>query len=239
MKKTILLLFLLCISTLIFWNCQEKKVISDTEYEQAVLYEIIPAILDSIYYDKRIPIPPPPPPGFFDKEKYKTDINTAIEDYRKSDRYKSDMANMHRVKDSLKNDPAPVFLVVSDSVNHFEKTDPKALSKHFKIPDSLIKQSGKDYKIDLNRLKSNNEKIKFKYRSAYPEAREFWRTDYGYFIAANIGFSRILFDKTKTYGVLNFGFTMDILNGSGFRIFIKKNRKGKWLIDKIEGTWIS
>ena len=100
MKKTILLLSLLCISTLLFWNCKEKEVISDTEYEQAVLYEIIPSILDSIYYDKRTPIPPPSPPGFFDKEIYKTDINKAIDDYHKSDRYKSDMENMNRVKDS-------------------------------------------------------------------------------------------------------------------------------------------
>ena len=56
---------------------------------------------------------------------------------------------------------------------------------------------------------------------------------------ANIGFSRIIFDKTKNYGVLNGGYTIGILNGSGFRIFIKKNKSGNWIIDKIEGTWIS
>jgi hypothetical protein len=48
-----------------------------------------------------------------------------------------------------------------------------------------------------------------------------------------------MFDNSKNYGVLNGGYTMGVLNGSGFRIFIKKNRKGNWIIDKIEETWIS
>ena len=64
---------------------------------------------------------------------------------------------------------------------------------HFKIQnirvDSMDIGVYKNYEIDLNRLKSNNQKIKFKYRSESPSGSEFWRTDYDYFIGANIGFS--------------------------------------------------
>jgi hypothetical protein len=216
MRKTLTSIFTLSILTLFFWNCKEEKAISESEFEQAVFYEIFPTILDSIYYEKRLLPPPPPPPEFFQTEEYKNNIDKGIQDYKQTDKYKNDIKKWERKKDSLERDKSLIYLVVSDSISGFEK-----------------------YKIDLNRLKSNNEKIKFKYRSEFPNGREFWRTEYDYFIAANIQFGGIIFDKTKNNGVLNGGYTMGILNGSGFRIFIKKNKNGNWIIDKIEGTWIS
>jgi hypothetical protein len=243
MKKTLTSIFVLSILTLFFWNCKEEKVISETEFEQNVFYEIFPAVLDSIYYDKRLIPPPPPPPDFFQKEEYKNNIDKGIQDYKQTDKFKNDIKKWERKKDSLKRDKSSIYLVVSDSISGFEKEDLKKLTEHFKIqnvsPNSMDIELDKNYQIDLNKLKSNNEKIKFKYRSEFPNGREFWRTKYDYFIIANIGFSRIMFDKTKNYGVLNGGYTMGILNGSGFRIFIKKNKSGNWIIDEIEGTWIS
>ena len=225
--------------TFFCWNCEKEKVISETEFEQAVFYEIFPAILDSIYYDKRLYPPPPPPPDFFDKEEYKSNLDKAIQDYWETDKFKNDLEKWKRRKDSLKRDNSSIFLVVSDSISGFEEEDASELSDYFKIQDSTHVNLGSNYKIDLTKLKSNNEKIKFKYRSEFPNGREFWRTEYGYFIAGNIGFSRILFDNTKTYGLLNGGFSTGILNGNGYRIFIKKNSNGKWTIDKIVETWIS
>ena len=243
MKKTLTSIFVLSILTLFFWNCKEEKVISESEFEQNVFYEIFPAILDSIYYDRRLILPPPPPPDFFQKEDYKNNIDKGIQDYKQTDKYKNDIKKWERKRDSLERDKSPIYLVVLDSVSGFEKEDLKKLTNHFKIQNvslnSLDLELDKNYKIDLNRLKSKNQKIKFKYRSEFPNGRKFWRTEYDYFIAANIGFSRIIFDKTKNFGVLNGGYTMGILNGSGFRIFIKKNKKGNWIIDEIVGTWIS
>jgi hypothetical protein len=239
MKKTLTSIFVLSILTLFFWNCKEEKVISETEFEQNVFYEIFPAVLDSIYYDKRLIPPPPPPPDFFQKEEYKNNIDKGIQDYKQTDKFKNDIKKWERKKDSLERDKSSIYLVVSDSISGFEKEDLKKLTEHFKIQDSTIIKSELNYKIDLNKLKSNNQKIKFKYSSEFPNGREFWRTKYDYFIMANIGFSGIIFDKTKNYGVLNGGYTMGILNGSGFRIFIKKNKSGNWIIDEIEGTWIS
>ena len=244
MRKTRTSIFTLLILTLFFWNCKEEKAVNEAEFEQTVFYEIFPAILDSIYFDKRLLPPPPPPPAeFFQKEEYKNNIDKGIQDYKLTDKYKDDIKKLERKKDSLRNDKSSIYLVVSDSISGYEKEDLKKLAEHFKIQNVSTNlmdlELTENHKIDLHKLKSNNKKFKFKNRSEFPNEREFWRTEYGYFIAGNIGFSRIIFDKTKNYGVLNGGYTIGILNGSGFRIFIKKNKNGNWIIDEIEKTWIS
>ena len=117
------------------------------------------------------------------------------------------------------------------------------LVKYFKnqniILDSKNIELNKGFKIDLSQLKANDIKFIFKYKSEFPNGHEFWRTKYDFNIGAKIGFSRILFDKSKSYGVLNAGFTTAILNGNGYRIFISKDDNGKWIIEKVIGTWIS
>ena len=54
-----------------------------------------------------------------------------------------------------------------------------------------------------------------------------------------INYTKIVFDKTKSYGVLNAGYVSAPLNGYGVRIFIKKDENGQWIIDEVKGTWIS
>ncbi len=227
--------------TSIFLNCEQEKVVSETEFEQAVFYEIFPSILDSIYDDRRkSPPPPPPSPEFFDKY---GSIDEAIEAYKKTDVYIQTIKDYKRKKDSLNRDTASIYLAISDSITHFEREDMYELVKHFKnqniVLDSKNIELVNGFKIDLTKLKANNKKFKFKYQSEFPKGREFWRTEYDFYIGAKIGFSRILFDNTKTYGVLNAGFGTGILNGNGFRIFIRKNEKGEWIVDKISRTWIS
>ncbi|WP_236951502.1 hypothetical protein [Mariniflexile rhizosphaerae] len=234
-------IFPFLVLTSIFWNCKQEKVISETEFEQVVFYEIFPSILDSIYYDKRMT---PPPPEFFDKKEYNNNnLDKAIEDYKKSDKFIKDKNHWEKKRDFLSRDTSSIYLAVFDSVTSFEREDVYGLVEHFKnqniVLDSNNIELNNGFKIDLNKLKTNNKKIKFKYQSEFPKGREFWGTEYDFYVAAKIGFGRILFDKSKSYGVLNGGFGMGILNGNGFRIFIKKNDKGKWIIDKIINTWIS
>ena len=74
--------------------------------------------------------------------------------------------------------------------------------------------------------------------SEFPQRREIWNTNYLFEFGGVVSFSRIYFDKDKRYGVLEGGTTYGKLNGNGWIVFIKKD-SGKWIIDKIEGTWIS
>ena len=241
MRKPLTTFFTILVFISIFWNCKQEKVISETEFEQDVFYEIFPSILDSIYYDRRkFPPPPPPSPEFFDK--YES-IDEAIEAYKKTDIYIQAIKDYEIKKDSLNRDTSPIYFAISDSIKSFDREDMYQLMKHFKNQNIVLESNDIElkngFKIDLIKLKANNKKFRFKYQSEFPKGREFWRTEYDFYVGAKIGFSRILFDKSKSYGVLNGGFGMGILNGSGFRIFIRKNDKGKWIIDKIIDTWIS
>ena len=226
MRKTLPTIILTLVLTSIFWNCKEERTLSETEFEQSAFYEIFPSILDSIYHDRRLFPPPPPSPDFFDK--YDSEyLDIAIEDYKKTEEYIQGKKEWEKKKDSLSQDKAPIYLAVSDYMSHFEKEDINELIKHFKneniILDSSDILSEKGFKLDLNKLNSNNKKIKFKYRSEFPKGREFWRTEYEFYVGAKIGFSHILFDESKTYGILNAGFGTGILNGNGYRIFIRKS----------------
>jgi len=245
MKKQLESIIIVIILTLILWSCNKEKLFSKSEFEQAVFYEVFPEILDSVYFDVRLLPPPLPPPNILKEKGYdvESDYNKAYIDWKKSDEFIKTQNKWKKKRDSIKLDTTSIYLIVQDSVIGFSRVDSIELKKHFRekniIVDTIGTKSNKNFRIDITELNTNNNKIKFIYRSAFPEEHKFWRKKHDIFIASKIGFNRILFDKNRSYGVLNFGYVMGILNGEGFRVFIKKNSKGKWVIDKIKGTWIS
>ncbi|MEP2280318.1 hypothetical protein [Maribacter sp.] len=241
MRKPLTSFFAILVLTSIFWNCKQEKIVSETIFEQAVFYEIFPSILDSIYDDSRKSPPPPPPSAeFFDK--YES-TDKAIEAYKKTDIYIQAIKDYEIKKDFLNQDKSLIYLAISDSITRFQREDLYELVKHFKnhniVLDSKNIELNNGFKINLNKLHSNNRKIKFKFQSEFPKGREFWRTKYDFYVGGEIGFNRILFDKSKSYGVINAGFGIGILNGNGFRVFIRKDNNDKWIIDKVIHTWIS
>ncbi len=212
------------------FQCQKEG--ACTQFEQKVFYEIFPEVIDSIYIDYRFP-PPPPPVQYKDGQIIRKD----------SLRYKIMTDKWKAKKQKIENDTSFVSLVIIDSVVRFEKDDFNELTYHFKnyylnIDTECINYNEK-LNIDLNKLKINDRKLNFEYSSKFPKSRDFWKLKDKNHIAGRLGFSRILIDKTKNYGVFNCGFSTGFLNGSGYRIFIRKNNKGKWIIDKIVQTWIS
>ena len=233
MKKRLSILFIILVSLILFLNCKEKGRISDTEFEQAVIYEIFPAILDSIYQDRRLIPTPPPPPSYIDSngKELKSD----------STRFLISMEKWKKRKKIILKNNAPIYLSIQDSVLSFEENDSIELTKHFK--NKNIKLASNDlatkYKLDLSRLSANNEDIRFKYQSEFSKGLEFWKTKHDFYLAASIAITRIQFDMSKNYGVLSAGYNTGALNGYGVRIFIIKDENGKWAIDNIVGTWIS
>ena len=71
-----------------------------------------------------------------------------------------------------------------------------------------------------------------------PEGTNIWKKDYDFHFSGVAYLSRIQFDKTKHFGVLESEISCGRLCGGGIRVFIKKV-KGKWIIEKIEETWVS
>lgn len=235
---------------LIFWificvSIQgQKDVVSDTsDFEQTVFYKIFPSILDSIHYDRRLIPPPPPPPEYLEERGYdvKSDYRKAYQEWEKSKENKLRLIAWERKRDSIQRDTSTIWLVIADSVSHVEKNDRVKFLEHFRevLSGTNSLHPSHSFKIDITKLKTNHKKVEFKYISDYPKRKLSWEQRYVNNIHANLSFTKIWFDPSKTFGILNAGYIRAPLNGFGVRIFIKKNEKNEWVIDKIVGTWIS
>lgn len=169
------------------------------------------------------------------------EITERFEKWKKSAQYKKWLENWEKKKDSIERDTTAIYLTIPDSTGRTEENDLEELIEHFDLhnysTDSFIVSD--PFKIDLSKLKTNQSKVRFIYQSKLPGDGKFWRNDYGKYIAASMSFTKIIFDKSKSFGVLNAGYIMARLNGYGVRIFIKKNENGEWVIDEVKGTWIS
>lgn len=239
MKKLITLFFALFVITMLSSNCAHKQEQPIANYGQVVFYEIFPSLIDSIHTDSRLMAPPPP--EYF---KFMDSVGTSkegFEEWKKSADYKNWLEILEKIKDSIERDSTAIYLTIPDSVSGTEENDVKELIDHFNnqnlSTDSIIVSNS--FRIDLSKLETNHSKVKFIYQSKLPGDGKFWRNDYGKIIDASLSFTKIIFDKTKSYGVLNAGYVRAPLNGYGVRIFIKKNENGEWVIDEVKGTWIS
>ncbi len=244
MTKLPQILILILIS-FTFFNCEQKKELTDLEFEQKVFYELFPELSDKIYFDIRLIPPPPPPPDYLTEKGFdaETDYNKALDEWEKSDDNLKRLNNWKKRRDSIVNATTEIYIAFPDSINRFEREDMYELINHFNdqklVVDSKDFELESGFKVDFEKLKSNNEKLKFKPMSEFPKRREFWTTEYDFNFQGSMSFTRILFDQTKSFGVLNTGFVKGRLNGGGCRIFIRKDENGNWKIDKIKETWVS
>ena len=242
MKKLTTILFAIFVITLFSSNVVHRNEQPQGNYGEEVFYEIFPTLLDSIHTDRRL-IPPPPPEyfQFMDSIGRKIEITERFEKWEKSAQYRKWLENWEKKKDSIERDTTKIYLTIPDSTEGTEENDLGELIEHFGhhniSTDSFIVSD--TFKVDLSKLKTNQRKVRFIYHSQLPGDGNFWRNDYGKYIAASISFTKIIFDKSKSFGVLNAGYVMAPLNGYGIRIFIKKNEKGEWVVDEVKGTWIS
>lgn len=225
-SKRILYLILIII---VFSRCRKKQDGLDynqskLDFEQSVVYEIFPVLMDSLHFDYRL-FPPPPPIPIYDKSgKYIGIDSIATEEVLK---------NFKKKRAKFETDSVKLITAIDDSTSILENIEKNSLLEHFSDFDlklDTINIIGK-YKIDIKRLKAD-EKIRFKYMSDFPKGRAKWTTKYDFHLNATTGFSRIQFDSTKNFGVFNSGIGCGVLCGIGVRVFIKKEN-GKWIIDDI------
>lgn len=106
---------------------------------------------------------------------------------------------------------------------------------------NLVIAVGNDGVINskTNVEKYSNKKFIFKHFDELPKVEEYknWETKYPKFAGA-MSFSHIKFDAKKESGVLNVSYSCGGKCGLGYSVLIKK-LKDKWIIAKIEETWIS
>ncbi|MGS2761375.1 hypothetical protein [Sinomicrobium sp. M5D2P9] len=192
---------------LLITGCTEKQ--PALEYEKAVLYEIFPAWIDSVYptpYSHALPPPPPPPPAPQGQHQWSTDTMAIAES--------TPIQNRKWV------------IAIQDSVLPLKPSDREDFEDFFSItglvPDTT--DISYRYKIDLNKLKTEKD-ITFIYRSESENADI-------------ISLSRIQFDTTGSYGVFWGEVYCGRLCAEGIRVSIRKVN-GRWVIHDMEVLYVS
>tara|TARA_R110001583_G_C5667331_1_gene410342 strand:- start:7095 stop:7745 length:651 start_codon:yes stop_codon:yes gene_type:complete len=210
-------------------SCQKKD--NSLEFEKNVMSEILTDLVDSIYFDIRL-MP-------LSKNPY---LEKGISDSLKNEKIKRHqiaIAKREKRIIEIKNDTSRIVIAVFDTIYTESLLKGPEIIKYNNIEylfDFITKKI--EYKIDLNKI-SKSDKFRFKYLSGFPNDKTIWKTKYPFYFGGVISFSRIQFDKNKKYGLLDAGITYADQDGEGFRIYIKKDINNKWIIEKIEGTWVT
>lgn len=233
MKKISSLAFI--ISIILLANC--KKEISNLEFEKKVMTEIFPNLIDSICFDYRLFSVRPPLYGkkIFDDNGNQIGIDTT----NAKAKYERELLEQKFRITQIEKDTSKLILAFNPILKYDQEDLAKYFKTHFKNAKTLIPKEKKDsvYAFEYKNIKLPN-KFKLKDISLFPKGREIWKSKYPFVFSGVVYFTRIQFDQDKRFGILNGGFTCGSHCGQGFRIFIKKVNK-KWIIDKVEDTWVS
>ena len=204
-------------------SCENKT--AALEFEKNALYEVYPALIDTLWVNARRLYVPPPSPGM-DPSEYK--LNQVKESNK---RFNADLA-------AFKIKQFPVDLIILDKAVAIDNT--KELQNHFR--DAAVSENSSsdtlEYKFDRKKLDAYKA-FHLKYVLKIPKENE--RKLYDeccYSIRGIFILSRIQFDSEKRYGVLTAAIDCGSMCNYGYHIYIKKI-KNKWVVDKIEEAWIA
>jgi hypothetical protein len=229
---------LFLITTIIISSCEKK--VSEMDFEKSVMTEIFPSLVDSICVDCRKMDPPPQ----FGEDVYDKSGHFVREDSTKATKATKEQIieyrKWQREREEIEKDTSKLIVAFVPILKKIRGKVKEDFEKHFPKIKLYEPKEEKDteYIFDFKNIKLNN-KFEFKNFFEFPKERgAIWETKYNFVFSGVLDFSRIQFDKDKKFGVLDAGFGCGSLCGQGFRIYIKK-AENKWVIDKIEGTWIS
>lgn len=225
-KTTLLLILLIFVS-----SCKKKQ--TELEFEKSVMTEIFPSLVDSICVDCRILfLPMPLGKSIFDENNNYIGSDTS--------KIKVEREKWERELVKIKNDTSKIIIAFDSKIKRNQYNVKEDFEKHFsgaKIFESK-KEQILEYDFDFKKIKIKN-KFVLKNISEFPKGKgEIWKAKYNFIFSGVVFFTRIQFDKDKKFGILDGGFACGRLCGQGSRIYIKKVNN-KWVIDKIEGTWVS
>jgi hypothetical protein len=234
MKRLINLALIIVI--ILFSGCKRK--ITDLEFEKNVMTEIFPSLIDSTCIDIRLFTNFPPEYG---ESKFdKTGHYIGVDSTKATKEQKQKLLEWKINTEKIKKDTSKIIVAFDPILKDNNQDLKENLEKHFKNAKIFISKEKKEseYIFDFKNIKLNS-KFELRNISQFPKERDaIWETKYDFVFSGVVFFSRIQFDKDKKFGVLNGGFACGRRCGQGSRIYIKKVNN-KWLIDKIEGTWVS
>ena len=224
MKKSVIILIFGFLCHNIYSQDQKHYWASNED----LLYELLPAVVDSMYRDFRLPIPlPPPMPGLSEKD--------SLEYIRKID---ESWEHYYDEKGRLKNLPTKVFIGIADTISTTENSHIKSFKKEFNVEiDSLSLKNNSRKPINLVRIK-NQDKFDFKLASFYLNQDEIWQNKGENLFMGIVSISNIIFDKSDSYGVFTATYGCGNLCGHCTRFYIKKVN-GNWEITESKTYCVS
>lgn len=211
---------------ILFAGC--KKQINVLNFEKNVMVEIFPSLIDSLWVSSQITMMPPPI-LFNEKKEFIGYGKRNIEEIKRN-------LNLELIE--IKKDTSKILVeILEENIPIRNDDEQKELIKHFKnIEISKDINDTLKNKIDKRRL-NLYKNLKIFYTKSSPRTNAKWEYLNLYKIYGTVSISRITFDKKKEFGVISIG-VYRYYDGNGYRVFIKKV-KNKWIVDKIEESWIT
>jgi hypothetical protein len=230
-KITFLLILLYFVS-----SCEMKQ--TEFEFEKSVMTEIFPSLVDSICVDSRKMLPPPMLGDFVED---KTG-HVSIDSTKATKEQRIEYRKWQKSREEVEKDTSSIIIAFDPFLKEPVFNFNKELKKKYSFLEVSIVNNDtiKGYKFDFEKIKLNN-KFKIKNISEFPKTFNFnllYELKYDFVFSGILQLSRIQFDKQKQFGILEGSFSFCGKCGRGFNIFIKKVNN-KWVIDKVEGTWVS
>lgn len=231
MTKLLKITFIL--TTILFTSCEEKM--NEVDFEKSVMTEILPVLIDSVCVDTRLSLNPPPMFG-----KYTTNLSghVSIDTTQATEIQRKKLAEWKKGIEILKNDTSKIIIAFDPKILPYKQKYKTVISKNNPNDTSLKlpTDSSKIYVLDLKKIKLHGKFI-LKNLNEFDKNKIFER-EYQFNFSGVFHVTGIKFDKRKETGILDVGFLCGRLCGHGGTVYIKKV-KNKWLILKIESTWIS
>jgi hypothetical protein len=202
---------------------------NDVELQNDVVRDVFMQIIDSVHIDRRVyTLFPENGKSIYDKNGKWLGFDSTSQNLRNKE-WEQKKAKI--LQDTSK------LVIGFDRLNFYTKdTDYLHFYRHFKNLEKggmIYKNDARIFPIDLSQF-VNSTKFNFKNREEY----KICETKNPSQIGSIISFSNAYFDISRKFGFINTGVTCGGDCGRGYIIFIKKIDK-KWVIDKIELTWIS
>jgi hypothetical protein len=231
LKTTFLLSFLI-----LFTNCEKKyeKNVDEVEFEKNVLTEVFPKIVDSICVDSRKMDPPPR----FGIATWKNGNIIKVDTSKAPNKERIAYHNWKKEQNRVDNDTSKIIIGFDPYLLNYGNLRTDGNRK-------LLNSNYSNFKFDYSKVELNRN-FKIKSVSEFPKAEILMLYDrvllyeqkYDFVFSGFLEISRIKFNKNKKSGVLEGSFAYCGRCGQGYRIYIKEIN-GKWIIVKMEDTWIS
>ena len=233
---------LILILGITLFGCSKRIYKIEKDPVEATFYEVFTKVVDSLHYNFQLsPMILPPPDRLraygFEIKEGANGYDEAYAAYKKSKLYRKHQKAWKQRNDSIRRDTTTYYILVQDSAvfNLLEILEPPIHRTTPVNPDYEIQT----VLVDTARLVTYHKYIRFLYGSDHEKVSRDYHLRQKNRIVASVYFSTIEFDREAGKLICIFSYVRGPLDGTGHKIYFKRNRYRQWVFDKIVLQWIS